>query len=166
MTEVDPTAIVKSQFDKEINRVDNLCFVLVKSSNKNVLAYSFEETSIINPCWIMYEKVKDDTTTPPPTESLTFLENKLAFGITKSKVDETTYDILLAGYKNIPFRLTFPEGGPREYNILLDGIYYKFVGIYVHQNVGVFTSSIEGISLVYYDKEGNLKSTYLKNSSL
>lgn len=165
MTEVDPIAIIKTQYDKEVKKDENLFFVIVKSSNKNVLAYSFDITSIINPYWIMYEKVKDKIT-PPPTESLTFLENQLAFGITKVKVDETTYEFRLAGYKNIPFRLNIPESGPRECNILLDGIYNKFVGIYVYQNVGVFTSSIEGISLVYYHKEGDLKSKYLKNSDL
>ena len=44
---------------------------------------------------MMYEKTDEDIT---PTESLTFLENHLAYGLNKKKIDmDGSYDINLVG---------------------------------------------------------------------
>jgi hypothetical protein len=132
----------------------------------------------------MYEKTEKDIT---PTETLTFLENQLAYGFTSNKVNSTTYEIVLAGYKKINFRLRIieeneesegqegegqegegqkGEGGVRtrrELTIHLDGDYFGIFGIFVHQSMGFFTSGIDGISIIYADKEDTLQAKYLAN---
>ena len=117
----------------------------------------------------MYEKTTKDIT---PTESLTFLENQLAYGVTVKQRDSNSYEIVLAGYKKISFWYRTNEEGSeseedvapsREFTIHLDGDYYEVSGIYVHQSVGFFTSGVDGISIIYTDKENLLQAKYLAN---
>lgn len=114
----------------------------------------------------MYEKTKNGVT---PTETITFLENQLAYGFTAKQIDSTSYQITLAGYKKIFFQFRRKQDdcegdtSTRELTINLDGDYFQIMGIYVHQSVGFFTSGIDGISIVFFDKDGSLKAKYLAN---
>ena len=112
----------------------------------------------------MYEKKKKGVT---PTESLTFLENQLAFGFNVKQVDSSSHEVTLAGYKKIFFRLFISdvsESPARHFTIRLGDDYFDFTGIYVHESVGFFTSGVDGISIIYSDKGGSLQAKYLANN--
>ena len=114
----------------------------------------------------MYEKTKKGVT---PTETLTFLENQLAYGISILEVDSSSYEFKMAGYKKLLFQLRKSQsdssGAPRlKCTVRIENDDFDIIGIFVHQSPGFFTTGVDGVSIVYENEEEVLQATYLANS--
>lgn len=118
----------------------------------------------------MYEKMKNGVT---PTETLTFMENQLAFGCNITQVNSTSFEITLAGYKKIVFNLLLSapsednsDSRSRSFNVCLDLECFSISGIYVHESASFFSSGVDGISIIYSDREGILRAKYLAHKDI
>lgn len=116
----------------------------------------------------MYEQTKNGVT---PTETLTFMENQLAYGFHAREVESSRFDISLVGYKKMFFQLCIISAGHdevcpirREFKVRIEDDYFHCLGIHVHQSVGFFTTGVEGVSIVFSDKAGTLQTKYLPNN--
>ena len=126
-----------------------MLFVIAKSSNKNVVVYSHTDTDTAaggcKPYWLMFEKTKNNNT---PMEGLNFMENNLAYGVTITLIDATSFKLMVVGYAKMNFEIR-----NKHCFVEIDGAFHSLIGMYVHQSPGYFSASIEGVTVVYGDAD-------------
>lgn len=142
----------------EVEKIDpTVLFVIAKSSNRNVVVYSYVDAAAggCRPYWLMFEKTKNNCT---PTEGLNFMENNLAYGVSITTIDATTFKIVVVGYPKMNFEIR-----NKHSFVEIDGLFHSLIGMYVHQSPGYFSTSIDGVTVVYGSPETPL-CRYVANS--
>ena len=113
-----------------------ICFIIYKSNNKNIVAYSskvengkFLLANPINKFWQTWEELDNDG--KPTIYELSKVEKKFAYDTSYSHISDTRVDFTINAYKKLPISLSV-ENGEIITRLTFSGMKYHLLGIYVH----------------------------------
>ena len=125
-------------FEKATKFDNSVVFIVTKSDNKNIVAYSskledniFPKKSPIKKCWQTWEEQIEDK--DPPIHQLTKIEKTLGYGVCYTKTTERQLDITINAYKKLPITLQIIDEQIKA-RLEFGGMNYFLMGIYVHIN--------------------------------
>ena len=148
---------------------ENLCFIIAKSNNKNIISYfnpSFPEKKKEKPLMINWQTWENRS--EPLIENLSKIEKKLAYGIKKYNIEDGILTLNLNGYSKLPIQLKKNDNEITP-NIVINNITYYLLGIFVHLPNNNLSYKPKGISVIVKSLDGDITNTepfqiYIKNN--
>ena len=137
-------------------KIQNLLFYITKSTNKNSVIYVYQchadkTLDVLNPIkayWAMREVEGN------PTEDLTFIEAKMAYGYSVNSIDDETVEFNITPLKE--HTLTIKKRKDKSvYSafIELEGKEYILKKVFVQLEEGVMMDSVQYLKLYLEDPE-------------
>ena len=130
---------------KSLQQDPDICFIIAKSDNKNIVAYKIDDNKELSMFWQTWEEIIDDK---PAIYKLSLIEKSMAFGFSELKLKENEIQITLNGYPSLPIQINHYENS-RETFITFSNVKYRLLGIYAHIKSGIIKNrKPKGISLI------------------
>ena len=131
----------------------NMSFIISKSNNKNLVAYSSElvdgKFSLQKPIkkyWQTWDEKEEDQSLP--THKLNQIEKRLAYGINYNEKSENKLSFTINAYKSLPISIEIINDKVLT-KLIFSGMEYHLLGIYAHIEGAISTKmKPKGISLV------------------